>query len=126
MRVTRRRVFLDGAAHTATRAQATLAVIIEDDLRADRRGGDFLRRGAWRRHHGGGRLGVRGSADRGCASLVFVCFGCHDDTPYASATAELNTETIPASTGFVVSTVGSVPKRSFPIPLISCIPTPCM
>ena len=38
----------------------------------------------------------------------------------------MNTETIPASTGFVVSTVGSVPKRNFPIPLISCIPTPCI
>ena len=38
----------------------------------------------------------------------------------------MKTLTTPASTGFVVSIVGSVPKRSFPIPLISWIPTPCI
>jgi len=45
---------------------------------------------------------------------------------YASGSAAVQTETTPASTGLLVSTVGSVPNLSLPTPLISCIPTPCM
>src|SRR5215469_2239873 len=48
------------------------------------------------------------------------------ESHYASGGVLTKIVTIPLSTGFTSSVVGSVPKRSLPIPLISCNPTPCM